>query len=1461
MSKRNKTVFCIALSGIFALCMAVCVGFTAQFAMAKTTKVDMADLFSPSNFVLETMQYYDKDFNYSEKGVRIISQNPADKLHWKNSVVGAFEFAYVPERENGEYTAKKFDVIFTDVDASETFTVSIVHGEEMDARISFNGETAGIYYFKNAMREGTRIANASGRYTQFSAEKIKVTFDPSDMCVYVGNADGTQFLVWDMRKEENDGRNIDTTITSFGKYNVDFQISEYADDNGSLVLYSVNGTSLSGLEAEQSVPKTFADVSVDGVVGEKYEIPAVFGYDVVEGVIPAKVVVKDSDGDEVATSKNAFTPKKSGAYSIDVSATNQSGLTGIRTFVINVYDKAPAQALALEWNLQSEYVAGQSIYVPQGELSGGLLRYGTERARLTISRNGVTLNAYKNIPSGFTFTFSKQGEYKFEYLQGSDSQTFTVTVLSDGNRFTVDGLLSVYTKGSFMDFSNAVVYLNGESVPFEFNVDLPDGRKISNKKFEANLLGKYTVNAVATKDGQSYTFTKTFTVQDQTKNLFYGSTGVTISHGKSVFTGSDGIKINTIRDVLTEYAQEVDISKYVGQTETVDGITMVAEDAIPLIRFSVDPLTFQQSAVIQVSVYVTDAENPNNYIEIECLGWSKTHTYIRAGANGQTLAGVMNDGGGYFAPIGANGFLHQYPYGYLAQHSFTGDLDTGYVPSEGIMALYYDNETKQILSYYPGVSPSRKVKNQVVMDLDDPNFCIGEPWSGFSSDKVIVSFKVARFQNGAQNADLFVYAVDGKDLTGEYVVPDNEVKIAVDEKVVLEGLKQQSFKVPSFVATDCFGELITNTCVKAYYIDGGKRYDVSVVNDKFKTNRSGKYEIEYIATDKYGTVGRKVLTVTVKESLGGLSVAFADEISSDYKSATVGKETPLFAGELNVSNAFGNYTIEKTVYFMDNGNKVFFSSGDTFTPDKKGTYVAEYKIIEYVGRDATVSYQIEASFSDKPIIVSGLPHFAGFVRGNNYKIPDVYVIDYAVSAERKKADIYVDGKKIDDNIVNFEKVVEAKADSETVTNAIIQYRYGNVVLKKYTVPVKTVYKKTDRKIGSQTIESDKLLLERYFVNEGNISVLTGEQAMTLITQNKDAWMHFIHPVASSLLKVKFEAETNNGILTNNAKNVKSVFVRLTDAADASKTVVVQILVNDAEKTLTFKIGDENEVSIKGTLSDVNNNGVYFKYNDTDKTFYEVTTGKKLLSPKNYENGKTFDGFGKLVYVSFAVENKAADSPATICLSELNAQTFTHNNWDDTTAPMIYVNGEAGGLYDVGAQVKLPKATAYDVLSSISNGGARITVTLEVGIEKTYVKDVNGKELKDVPADVEYVISLSQAGNYKITYTAKDARKGEVQADYVLQVVPKVKPTITVTQSLPTKVALGTEVKVPTANVTFSEENKDNLNYVIAISPTNGFEVLKDGTFVATKKGVYKIRYFAMDVYGNYAMTEYKIVCE
>lgn len=96
---------------------------------------------------------------------------------------------------------------------------------------------------------------------------------------------------------------------------------------------------------------------------------------------------------------------------------------------------------------------------------------------------------------------------------------------------------------------------------------------------------------------------------------------------------------------------------------------------------------------------------------------------------------------------------------------------------------------------------------------------------------------------------------------------------------------------------------------------------------------------------------------------------------------------------------------------------------------------------------------------------------------------------------------------------------------------------------------------------------------------------------------------------------------------------------------------------------------------------------------------------------------------------------------------------------------------------------------------------------------------------------------------------------------MLQAIPKVKPTITVTQSLPTKVSLGAEVKVPTANVTFVDENEENLNYVIVISPTNGYEILTDGTFKATKKGVYKIRYFAMDVYGNYAITEFKLLCE
>lgn len=1326
MSRRSKNIFVVALCGLCALCMAISVGFSLQIATAKTTKIDVADLFAPSNFVLETSQYYDKDFNFSEKGVRITSTNFADTLRLKNSAVGTFEFSYVPERENGEYTAKKFDVTFTDVEAAETFTVSIVHGEEHDARVSFNGEVAGIYYYKNAMKDATRIANFGGQYTRFTADKIKVTFDPSDMSVYVGDAEGTRFLVWNMRDEENDGRNINTSITSFGKYNVDFQISEYAEDNGSLVLYSLNGASLDGLVVEQVEPVAFADVCVDGVVGEKYEIPAAFGYDVAEGIITADVAVKDSNGEKVEISKNSFEPKNSGEYTLTVSATNQSGLTGISTYALNIYDESPNPALALDWNLRDEYSVGQSVYVPKGELSGGLLRYGSERARLTISRNGVILNTYKNILSGFTFNFSKKGEYKFEYFQGSLSRTFNVTVLDSDNRIAVDGLLNTYTKGAFIDLSEAAVYVDGESVPFELSVELPDGRKISNKKFEANLLGKYEITAKTTKNEKNYTFTKTFNVQNQTQNLFFGaSTDVTISHGTSVYTGFDGIKIDTPSGILTEYAEEVDISKYVDQTVIVNGKTMVADDAIPIIKFSVDPITFGQASAAQVNVYITDAENPDNYIEIECLSWSsKTHTYIRAGATGQTLAGVENGGENYFAPIGANGHLHQFPYGYMAQHSFSGDLDSGYVPSQGVVTLYYDNETKQILSYFPNASPSGKVMNQVVMDLDDPDFCVGEPWEGFFSDKVIVSFKVSRYQNGADEASMFVYAVDGKDLSGEYVVPDNEVKIVVDESVALFGLKQQTFKVPSFVATDCFGEQITDTCVKAYYVDGGKRYDVSVVSGRFKTNLVGIYEIEYIATDKYGTVGRKVLSVTVSEPSGALNVRFAEDVSAASKSTTVGNKTALFAGELIVENASGKYTIEKNIYYIDNGNKVLYASGDTFTPNKQGIYVAEYKITDYVGREATIFYEIQATLPDKPIVTTGLPYFAGFVRGNAYTIPDVYVIDYATSAEQKKADVYVDGVKLNGNTITFEKIVEGKTETETVTNTVIEYRCGDVVLQKYTVPVKTVYKKTEQKItNTTTIERDKLLTERYFISDDGIVVKTGDKALLLTAQNKDAWTCFAHPVASSLLEAKFEAETSLQSLTENAKNVKSVFVRIIDAAVQTKTLLIKISIDEATSALTFNIAGE-EVTIKGSLTSVSDNGVYFKYNVADKTFYEANAGTKLLSPARYENGETFDGFGELIYVSFAVENKDASKPSTVCVSEINGQVFSSENWDDETPPSIYVYGEVTGLYDVGETVTLPKATAYDVLSSIPDDKFTITVTIEVDGQTIFAKDVN-----------------------------------------------------------------------------------------------------------------------------------------
>jgi hypothetical protein len=188
--------------------------------------------------------------------------------------------------------------------------------------------------------------------------------------------------------------------------------------------------------------------------------------------------------------------------------------------------------------------------------------------------------------------------------------------------------------------------------------------------------------------------------------------------------------------------------------------------------------------------------------------------------------------------------------------------------------------------------------------------------------------------------------------------------------------------------------------------------------------------------------------------------------------------------------------------------------------------------------------------------------------------------------------------------------------------------------------------------------------------------------------------------------------------------------------------------------------------------------------------------------------------------------------------------------EDVNGPRVRVGNAFERSYAVGSKVLIPKASASDVLSDVVN------VTVTVTLNGVAVKDENGVTLENVSAYEEYEIELGGVGEYVIVYKAKDSRGAEsVPVNYVIRAIVEQNPVITVSGNLPATVKVSEEINLPEFSVNYVEENENNLNYAVYITPNNEYFYISEGKFIPERIGIYKIRYFALDIYGNYSIWE------
>lgn len=538
--------------------------------------------------------------------------------------------------------------------------------------------------------------------------------------------------------------------------------------------------------------------------------------------------------------------------------------------------------------------------------------------------------------------------------------------------------------GQSFDLTRAVTSINdffeGKISVFqgEIEVTAPDGTKqtLNNESgytYMPDQAGQYTL-VYRARDAKGNTGASNAVVWTVLHESLTEGTAIT-----ELFEMENSITLQANADTPS-YA-----SKYRGVTFVSEksGATFRYKNAIrlnkevPFIEFMALTTQKGRNDFGTIDITLTDAKNSSNYltIRISASTWNSDFSFVRAGANGAKLGGWDYD---------RSSVMYQEGYGFSFMHSFSGESRTGKTS-----ALYFDNEenTLQVL-------PVPHAGQTTVMDFDNSKYMntSSSYWYGFESDEVYLSVSLSSFTS-SRNACLFISAINGQTLEGEYIYDTKSPEIYPDLlgyditqlPCAEAGRAYPVFAARAYDETD--GNISEYLIRKAFYDYGTEaQREIPISEDgTFTPDTVGDVTIEYSVADTMGNAAVKTLTVSVKSMLEPIEIVFDEAIRS---SVFVGEKYRI--PTYTLVGGSGNKNI--SVILKKDGEDIAFGGRD-FYPESEGDYVLSFSACDFIGQTETFSYSITVSISDAPILTVGeFP--PAFIAGSAYELPAASATDW-----------------------------------------------------------------------------------------------------------------------------------------------------------------------------------------------------------------------------------------------------------------------------------------------------------------------------------------------------------------------------------------------------------------------------------------------------------------------------------
>lgn len=970
-------------------------------------------------------------------------------------------------------------------------------------------------------------------------------------------------------------------------------------------------------------------------------------------------------------------------------------------------------------------------------------------------------------------------------------------VMQNQHMVQADGLSPVryektYELGETLDVQSATIMHNGEEYTAKAVVRYPSGVKYSVDKIILSEVGVYTVEYTANANGKQISESVSFTVNNDAYTIKGKGS---VSYGTNAYLSKDikGLNVQLSSGATFRYNRVIDL----GNNNV---------NSVPVLRFYTTPETLGVREVDKVTVTLTDAYNPDNFVVVEYKGMRVRYAYVSAGANNQISMGLelLNE-----QKPGAI-LYENLPWMLWKNSGFFGNSILGEFGSVTKFELGFNAKEKQIYSNGAAKDHTKKM----VIDLDEPLFYGEDLWSGFTTGEAVLSIQASGY--ASSNFNFFITEIDGEDLSNAEVKNTTPPHINVDfngrtEESISLHVVGKPYSVFPAVAYDVFGKNVECRSYVYYNYSSSARTLVNVKDGIFTPTRPGVYTLVYKAIDDFGNQVIETINVEciVREKVEA-------EFGEQQITATVGQTVPIAA--LDIKNGLNGATVSSVAKL--NGSDIEYpiaTDSMSFQPFYAGTYTIVYTYTDEI-ESAEFSYEIDVQGTEKPLFVGDavVPKF--FIKDCTYYIEDYYAYDYSNGTQLIKADVYLsmDGGTEQKLVGNTFKVKNVDATLDVI------FKVGSSEKRYSGIVVDANYGKRGK------IDFSKYLYAKDFSSESTSEGIT----YTASDEVGDTTLiELIHYGYLDVFNTQF-------IVKENADNFDAFSIILT--AQRDRTDKIRITYESAERGIIITVSRGEKYLAQGKCLSEICGGQEFKTYVKDGVL--CFQGSELQIPV----AELFDDFSVKFFVE--VELRGITGATAITFKQMMNQGLSNGAYDLVNP--IFIGNGFGDNYNIGDSLYISSFDCYDFVDP--NPTFYYTVIDEndqflTADDGTLLDGEQNKPQK------EYSVILDRYVVGNLLYVVKDYSGRKDENGFVFQVVDKTPPTITLDIEK-THYNVGDTVKIATAIV---EDNSTAATYTVGIiDPDGRLLILSEKSFKATKAGEYTIIYYACDGINNTTFTQY-----